>query len=98
MCNQYAILNTFVNNQVSLTLNLFRMKVNCSEKIQTVVDLYTSRERPSHTFAALQQRTRRQTKNSKINGCNIQFDMVSETINGHTYYNTSVSGQHLCKN
>lgn len=68
------------------------MKVKCSENTKNVVDLYKSREDvPRQRFPSAIQRTRRQTGNSKSSGCNVQFDMTSQVINGHTYYNTSVS-------
>lgn len=68
------------------------MKVKCSENAKTVVDLYKNRtDVPTQRFPAAIQRTRRQTGNAKSNGCNVEFDMASQVINGHTYYNTTVS-------
>lgn len=68
------------------------MKVKCSENTQTVVDLYKARaDVPRQIYPASMQRTRRQTGNSKSNGCSVEFDMASKVVDGHTYYNTSVS-------
>lgn len=69
-----------------------RMKVNCSPETKNVVDLYKTRvDVPRQRYPAAIQRTRRQAGDSKANGCNVQFDMTSQVIDGHTYYNTSVS-------
>lgn len=68
------------------------MKVKCSDNAKSVVDLYKTRaEVPRQRFPSAIQRTRRQTGNSKANGCNVQFEMASQVIDGRTYYNTTVS-------
>lgn len=64
------------------------MKVNCSKEMQPIVHLYKNMEQIPEN---LQQRSRRSATGE--DPCNkLHLEMTSEVRDGHTYYNTSVSG------
>lgn len=70
------------------------MKVQCSPELENTVHLYKNKDE-APVFPPIHQRRRRQSKGIESDACSKRhFEMTSQKIKDHTYYNTSVSTNH----
>lgn len=66
------------------------MKIQCSPELENIMHLYKNNKDTG--FPPIHQRSQRQIRGTEYDLCNkLHLEMTSEKINGHTYYNASVS-------